>query len=72
MKKKSKSSSTFAECDFNLKIDKKHCGKWIVIIDGKIFGIGTRADSIIKKAREQHPNKIPFMFQVPTQDSMLL
>ena len=72
MNKKSKLSSTFADCDFNLRIDKKYCGKWIVIVDGKIFGTGSRAEHIIKKARLEHPDKIPFVFQVPTQDSMLL
>ena len=72
MEKRSKLNSSFADCDFNLKIDKKYGGKWIVIINGKIFGAGRRAESILKKARKEHPDKIPFVYQVPTQDSMLL
>ena len=44
----------FADCDFSLKIDKKYRGKWIVVIDGKIFGTGSRAEPIIKKARSEH------------------
>ncbi len=62
----------FAGFDFNVKIDKKLRGKWVVIIDGKLFASSSRADGIIKRAREQHPDKIPFVYQVPTQTSMLL
>lgn len=72
--KTNKLARTAPQVDINYECDveNKHVGKFVIIIDGKVFAYGSNPDIIIRKARKKHLNKIPFMYKVPTRESMLL
>ena len=58
--------------DYECDVEEKHAGKYVVIIGGKVFAYGPNPDVIIKRARRSHPDEIPFMYRVPSGESMLL
>ena len=51
---------------------KKHGGKWIVLTEGKLIGIGSSADipALMEKARAAAPSAIPFLAPIPTPEDL--
>lgn len=60
------------EINYECKVGKEYAGKYVVILDGKIFASGARPETLLKRARKEHPDKIPFVYRVPAGESMLL
>jgi Family of unknown function (DUF5678) len=51
---------------------RQHGGEWIVLADGKLVGVGKKKNirSLVRKARAQHPNAIPFIAPIPTKEEL--
>ncbi len=51
---------------------RKHGGKWIVLAEGKLIGIGGSADipALMEKARAAAPSTIPFLAPIPTPEDL--
>jgi len=46
--------------------------EWVAIIDKKVIARGRTAKEVFRKAKEKHPNKIPLVIKIPSEDVMLL
>ena len=51
---------------------RKHGGKWIILSEGKLIGIGGREDipALMQKAREASPTTPPFLAPIPTPEEL--
>jgi Family of unknown function (DUF5678) len=51
---------------------REHGGEWIVLAEGKLVGTGKKKNirSLIRKARSQHPDAIPFIAPIPTEEEL--
>jgi len=51
---------------------RKHGGKWIVLTEGKLVGIGDREDIpvLMQKARELSPMATPFLAPIPRPEEL--
>lgn len=49
---------------------RKHGGKWIVLTEGKLVGIGGKEDipALMQKARAISPKVTPFLAPIPTPE----
>ncbi len=54
------------------RLVKEHGGKWIVLADGKLIGIGREKDvaKLIAKARSTHPHSPPFAAPIPARQDL--
>ena len=54
------------------RLVRKHGGQWIVLVDANLIGIANknRLASLIKKARAEYPDRIPFIAPIPTKDEI--
>ncbi len=54
------------------KLVREHGGKWIVLADGKLIGIGPREkiSALVEKAREILPKATPFIAPIPTEEEL--
>lgn len=54
------------------RLVRKHGGQWIVLVHGNLIGIDkkNRLASLIKKARSEYPDSIPFIAPIPTRDEI--
>ncbi len=50
----------------------QYVGYWIAIVDNRIVAQEKDARTAYRKAKDQHPSKVPFIMKVPTEDVMLL
>lgn len=50
----------------------KYVNQWIAIVDNKIIAISKDGTEVYQKARDQYPDKIPFIMKVPENKVMLL
>ena len=50
----------------------EYVGYWIAVIDNKVVAKEKDAKTAYLKAKDQYPNKVPFVMKVPTEDVMLL
>ena len=56
-----------------LRLDeKKFRGKYVVFVKGKLFKAGKNIIQILKGAKHQFPNDIPFIAKVPAGGMMVL
>ena len=56
-----------------LKLDtSKLANQYVVIINGKLFASGQDIENMLKKARKQHPGKIPFVAKIPDKELLVL
>jgi hypothetical protein len=42
-------------------------GFWVTIVDQQIVTKGKSITVVLKETRNKYPNKIPFLFKVPTE-----
>lgn len=51
---------------------REHGGKWIVLVKGKLIGIGKRDKlrTLVLKAQASHPDSTPFIAPIPTKDEL--
>lgn len=51
---------------------REHGGEWIVLADGKLVGTGKKKNirSLIRKARSKHPDAIPLIAPIPTEEEL--
>ena len=54
------------------KLVREHGGKWIVLAEGKLIGIGPREkiSALVEKAREIFPKATPFLAPIPTEEEL--
>jgi hypothetical protein len=54
------------------KLVRQHGGEWIVLVGGKLVGIGKKKNirSLVRKARSQHPDATPFIAPIPTKEEL--
>ena len=47
----------------------EHGGKWVVLSEGELIGIGGRKDvpRLIQRAKKKHPRSIPFASPIPAR-----
>lgn len=56
-----------------VKLDKsKLASQYVVIINKKVFATGTDIESMVKKARKEHPKEIPFVAKIPDKEVLVL
>jgi hypothetical protein len=50
----------------------KHGGKWIVLPEGELIGIGeqTEVPALIRQARKKHPHSVPFASPIPARHEL--
>jgi hypothetical protein len=51
------------------RLVKEHGGKWIVLANGELVGIGREkdVDRLMAEARDRHPETIPFAAPIPVE-----
>jgi len=54
------------------RLVKEHGGEWIVLVDGKLIGIGREKDlgKLMAKARRTHPRSMPFAAPIPARQDL--
>jgi len=45
---------------------------WIAVVDSKIVAKGPNAKEVFRKAKEEHPDKVPFVMKVPADTVMVM
>jgi hypothetical protein len=71
--------STMSKCEsefeFVLSMGDKlgdYVHQWIAVVDDELVANGQNAKEVYNKAKEQYPNKTPFIMKVPADEVMLL
>lgn len=62
---------TYFQRHFARLVD-KHGGKWVVLAEGRLIGIGEGGDvaRLIRKARKKFPRSIPFASPIPSREDL--
>lgn len=56
-----------------LKLDKTGLqNKYVIIVDGKTIAKGEDIENMLAKAKEEYPNKTPFVAKVPDERMLVL
>jgi hypothetical protein len=56
-----------------LKLDKTGLqNKYVVIVEGKIVAKGENIEDMLEKARQEYPNKTPFVAKVPDERMLMV
>ena len=46
--------------------------KYVIIVEGKVVDKGEAIEDMLEKARQEYPDKIPFVAQVPDEKMLVL
>jgi hypothetical protein len=49
-----------------------YSGLWIAIVDKRIVSKGNDALEVVEIARRMHPKKVPFVFKVPSSETITM
>jgi hypothetical protein len=72
-KEKKRINSEFKWLSRNMRnIQKKHAGKWIAVVNGKITGFGKTAIEAYRKSKRLYPQYEPLIDLVPTRQCLFL
>jgi type I restriction-modification system DNA methylase subunit len=54
------------------RLVREHGGKWVVLANGKLIGIGkkNKIRGLVLKAQENYPDSTPFIAPIPTQEEL--
>ena len=54
------------------RLVREHGGKWIVLAEGKLIGIGKKdkIPGLVLKAQASYPKSAPFMAPIPTKEEL--
>lgn len=49
------------------RLVEEHGGKWIILAEGELIGIGGRKDvsKLIQRAKQKYPHSVPFASPIP-------
>jgi hypothetical protein len=50
----------------------EYANLWIAVVDSKIAAKGPNAKKVFRKAKEEHPDKVPFVMKVPTDTVIVM